>query len=478
MYRPIAMCLIVAVGFHLQAQTIAINGKVTDQSSGKGINRAVVQLKSKNLADTTDATGEYSITGGTASVSPPSIVPGTEAISMKNGIVAVHLEKPASVCIELFDMRGNLLESVLEKPATAGVYRFDAMKHRFAANMMVIRVSIGPRTTSFRLLPFAIGQSAFTSSSAGKRLAKQQASSDELEVSAAGYKTKKVPITSYEGTVDITLEMEDVGECTPSKTASQTVSGSGPHDVVIETNSDPGIKCGTIFRPKDLGGEEKYPILVWGEGGCSQDGYSNKVAMGEIASYGYFIIADGTPGGTGSCQGGQDGKAFLDYITWAIAENRKPCSAYYQSLDTTKIASDGFSCGGLMAINTSDDPRFTAVGYTSSGLFNKSPTIWGGIHTPFKIMNGGSSDMAYENGLRDYEGISALGIPILYFEKTSAGHGGDLFQAKGDFNIVNLAWLNWQLKGDEGATGKALLIGPDCKYCKASGWVFKSANID
>ncbi|MBN1575484.1 MAG: hypothetical protein JW913_02975 [Chitinispirillaceae bacterium] len=173
-----------------------------------------------------------------------------------------------------------------------------------------------------------------------------------------------------------------------------------------------------------------------------------------------------------------DPKPFYDYITWAITENRKPCSAYYQSLDTTKIAADGFSCGGLMAINAAGDPRFSAMGYSSSGLFSESPTKWGAIHTPFKIMNGGSSDMAYENGQRDYNGISALGIPIIYFVKTSAGHGGDLNNGKGDFNTVNLAWLNWQLKGDEGATGKALLVGPDCKFCKASGWDFKSANLN
>jgi hypothetical protein len=480
MYRTTAMCLIMVVGFHLQAQTIAISGKVTDQS-GKAVSGALVALKSKDLTATTDASGAYSLSGVISAANNIRILPGGEAISLMKGIVAVRLAKPAQVRIELFDMRGNLLERVLEKPATAGDYRFDVMKHPFAANMMVIRVSIGQRTTSFRFLPFANGMGAFTpsaiSSTPGKRLAKMQAAVDELEVSAAGYTTKKVPITSYEGTVDITLE---TANCTanPSKSTGSSVSGSGPHKVVVETNSDPGIKCGTIYRPEDIGPGKKYPILVWGEGGCSQDGYSNKVAMGEIASYGYFIMADGTPGGTGSCQGGQDGKAFLDYITWSVAQNKNPCSAYYQSLDTTEIASDGFSCGGLMAINTAGDPRFSAVGYTSSGLFSANQTLWKKIHTPFKIMNGGSSDMAYENGLRDYDGISALGIPILYFEKTSAGHGGDLFQAKGDFNIVNLAWLNWQLKGDEGATGKSLLIGPDCKYCKASGWVFKSANIE
>ena len=267
------------------------------------------------------------------------------------------------------------------------------------------------------------------------------------------------------------------GTCTASKSTGRTVSGTGPHQVVVETNTDNGIKCGTIYRPADLGGTEKYPIFVWGEGGCSQDGYSNQAAMAEIASWGYFIVADGTPGGTNACGGGQDGRAFLDYLTWAIAENGKSCSAYYQSLETTKIAADGFSCGGLMSENVSGDARFSAIGITSSGLMSANATLYGKIHTPFKIMNGGSSDIAYENGLRDYDEISKRGIPIVYYSKTSAGHGGDLGQARGDFNKVNLAWLNWQLKGDTGATGKGYLYGSTCSICTNAGWVFKSANI-
>ena len=278
------------------------------------------------------------------------------------------------------------------------------------------------------------------------------------------------------GTGGKTSTSTGTGTCTASKDAGKTVSGSGPHKVTIESNSDAGIKCGTIYRPTDLGGADKYPIFVWGEGGCSQSGTSNQAAMGEIASHGYFIVADGVVSGT-ACTGGQDGKAMLDYITWAIAENEKPCSAYYQSLETTKVAADGFSCGGLMAENVSGDARFTTIGITSSGLFSADQALYKKIHTPFKILLGGSADMAYTNGERDYDQISALGIPILLLSKDGAGHGGDLGSAKGDFNTVNLAWLNWQLKGDETATGKGLLLGSSCKYCTASGWEYKSKNI-
>ncbi|KYF91907.1 hypothetical protein BE20_01795 [Sorangium cellulosum] len=44
------------------------------------------------------------------------------------------------------------------------------------------------------------------------------------------------------------------GTCTESRPTDRRVSGSGPHQVVVETNPDPGINEGTIFRPADLGG--------------------------------------------------------------------------------------------------------------------------------------------------------------------------------------------------------------------------------
>jgi dienelactone hydrolase len=272
------------------------------------------------------------------------------------------------------------------------------------------------------------------------------------------------------------------GTCTASKAASANVSGSGPHKVTVETNSDTGIKEGTIFRPTDLGGTEKYPIFVWGEGGCSLNGLSNSAAMGEIASHGYFVVADGTPNNNGSRNMDSSnptamGAPLLAYISWAIAENEKPCSAYYHSLDTTKIAANGFSCGGLMAEGTAGDPRMTTWGLTSSGLFSANPAFYKTVHTPVLMVLGGPSDIAYENGERDYDNISALGIPILLFSK-DIGHGGDLSAKNGgDFTKLGLAWLNWQLKGDQTATGKGLLVGSACSYCTNSAWEVKSKNI-
>jgi len=203
--------------------------------------------------------------------------------------------------------------------------------------------------------------------------------------------------------------------------------------------------------------------------------------MAEIASHGYFVIADGTPNGGGNREQTGDvvsmAQPLIAYIDWAIAENTKPCSAYYHSLDTTKVSSNGFSCGGLMSEGTAGDPRITTWGLTSSGMLGGNPGFYETIHTPVLLVEGGPSDIAYENGQGDYENISPLGVPLMWFSK-DIGHGGDLFQnGGGDFTKIILAWLNWWLKGDEGATGKGVLVGDGCSYCSDNAWEVKSANI-
>ena len=98
-------------------------------------------------------------------------------------------------------------------------------------------------------------------------------------------------------------------------------------------------------------------------------------------------------------------------------------------------------------------------------------------HGPVLIVLGGSSDIAYENGKRDYENLAKGKHPVMLFSK-DIGHGGDLFAKNGgDFTKLNLSWLNWWLKADEGMTGKGFLVGDGCTLCKDSSWEKASANI-
>ncbi len=274
----------------------------------------------------------------------------------------------------------------------------------------------------------------------------------------------------------------NAGTCARSVPTGTNASGSGPHSVVVETNCAPGISKGTIYRPADLGGKEKYPVFVWGEGGCSQNGLSNAAAMSEIASHGYFVIADGTPNGKGNIPMGNGdmtamGRPLTAYIDWALAENERSTSAYYHSLDTRRISANGFSCGGLMSIGTVGDPRITAWGVTSSGMARVNDDFYKLVDTPVLFVEGGARDIAYKGGTQGYERISKLDVPVMWFSK-DLGHGGDLFKpGGGDFTRIILAWLNWQLKGDESATGKGLLVGAQCPYCSDSAWDVKSAHV-
>lgn len=487
MLHKVLAGLIFVAAAELSAQPIALTGKVAD-GSGKAIGGAIVSLKSKQLSDTTDATGTYSLSGNPSSLKREMRFPGKGSATLVNGTVGVELAHPERVRVELLDVRGNRLRTLVEKSLSAGSYRFNAERQGLGAGVSIVRVSIGDQTERFLASPLQGGtgdaEARAGRMAPGGALAKSQAVEDTLDASALGFKTKKTPIATYEGKVDITLESDFTGTCTESKAVSSNAKGNGSHTVVVETNADNGIKEGTIFRPSDLGAGKKYPIVVWGQGGCSKNGLDAAASMAQIASHGYFVIADGTPNGTGNRPMNGDnleemGRPALAYITWAIAENRKPCSKYYQSLDTSKIEANGFSCGGLFAQGTAKDPRMTTWGITSSGSFSNNPTLWNAVHTPVLFIEGNQDATgAYTNGLRDYNGIAPLGKPVMFFSNKTAGHGGDLFGANGgEFTKIHLAWLNWWLKGDVGATGKGVLVGAGCTYCSNSNWEVKSANL-
>jgi hypothetical protein len=400
----------------------------------------------------------------------------------------------SDIHIDVYNMKGSRINSFKIPQVNAGTFRFDLTSQNLSSAMMLVRVSAGNTTAHFRYAPLStrfhdVNQG--TTKSGLSHTADAAAAADSLSVTALGYKSKKVEVTNLEGSVNVTLEAEYTGTCIAS-IKNSNAKGTGPHNVVIETNSGNGIKEGTIFRPEDLGPGKNYPIFVWGQGACSLNGLSASAAMTEIASYGYFVIADGTPNGGGAREMSLASmqKPGLAYVTWAIAENKKPCSAYYQSLDTSKVAANGFSCGGFLGQGLASDPRTTTWGVTSSGSFGGSaPDLWKTVHTPVLILEG-SKDVsgppnngtgAYTNGLGDYNGITNLGKPAYFISNKNFGHGGDMFDRNvpngGEFTKINLAWLNWWLKGDTGATGKGVLMGSTCKYCTNSNWEIKSANI-
>ncbi|MBK9576024.1 MAG: alpha/beta hydrolase [Fibrobacterota bacterium] len=235
--------------------------------------------------------------------------------------------------------------------------------------------------------------------------------------------------------------------------------------MVIET--DPGLAGKTIYRPSDLGPGKKYPILVWGNGACARNSTETADYYAEIASHGYIVINEGTPGGKESYDMGAGlgtlGGYLIKGFDWALQQNGKPCSRFYQSLDTM-VGSFGWSCGGLMAYGASLDPRVDATIIMSSGLLSPDQATLNKLHAPIAYAIGGPDDMAYPNGLRDFNGIAHL--PTVFANVPSAGHGGTYWADNGgEFAKFAVAWFNWFLKADTGATGRQKFIGNTCGFC-------------
>jgi hypothetical protein len=97
------------------------------------------------------------------------------------------------------------------------------------------------------------------------------------------------------------------------------------------------------------------------------------------------------------------------------------------------------------------------------------------IHTPIIYILGGKEDIAYENGMDDFQRISHVPACATNFP---VGHGGTYRQPHGgEFSVVALAWLDWQLKGDPKAA--KMFVGKDCELSGRKDWTIeKNASFE
>jgi hypothetical protein len=106
----------------------------------------------------------------------------------------------------------------------------------------------------------------------------------------------------------------------------------------------------------------------------------------------------------------------------------------------------------------------------NSGLMAPDQTLYAALHGPMAIINGGSSDIAYDFGNQTFEAIT--NIPIMV-ANTDVGHGGTYREDNGgEMGKMAIAWVRWHLLKDEGATGKGMFIGDSCGLC-TSTWDMK-----
>lgn len=256
--------------------------------------------------------------------------------------------------------------------------------------------------------------------------------------------------------------------------------GTGPYKALMF--EAPDFEAHTVFAPQDLsafGKKNPLPVLVWGNGACTNSPWEHFKFLNEIASHGFLVIATGHipmeevpyngPRSTSEQQ--------LQSVDWAIAQNADKESPFYGRIDIDAIAAAGMSCGGLQTLDNSADPRFKTLMIMNSGLFINPAGAMPGMPMPEKekLQNikvpviyilGGEEDIAYGNGMDDFFRLKnvpavAANLPV--------GHGGTYRQPHGgEFIVPALAWLQWQLQGNEEAA--KMFTGSPCGLALREGW--------
>jgi pimeloyl-ACP methyl ester carboxylesterase len=268
--------------------------------------------------------------------------------------------------------------------------------------------------------------------------------------------------------------------------------GSGAYPAVMEV--DPTLARHVIYRPADLSrlGDRKLGVYVWGNGACSDDAASVRNHLLEVASHGYLVIASGFVGeelarvqaARGTPRPGappavptttQD---LVDGLDWALAQNTLAGSRYRGTIDPAMVAASGFSCGGVQALGiATSDARVKALIVQNSGLFpaDGTPLLPGmdlpksalaKLTMPVLYIQGGPTDIAWNNGFDDYTRINHVPIALVGLP---VGHGGTYFDPHGGAAaMMAVDWLEWQLRGDR--TAARTFIGESCRICTTPGW--------
>jgi hypothetical protein len=215
MVLKIILFMSVVAGYAFAAQTVSLNGVVSNKS-GKPIPGAIVTLVSQKLSDTTDAAGAYSFSSAATFIVKTEIQSVAPNVSLNNGVIAISLPSPSSIGIQMFDLKGNLLENAVSVHTTAGEYNFNIGSHRAAGEMILIRVTTSSNVMTLRYLP--IGHSTTgsdirrtTEGMTGMTLAKVAGVVDSLRVTKPGYTPASIAVSSFTGKQNVTLDTSALG---------------------------------------------------------------------------------------------------------------------------------------------------------------------------------------------------------------------------------------------------------------------------
>jgi hypothetical protein len=198
-----------------------------------------------------------------------------------------------------------------------------------------------------------------------------------------------------------------------------------------------------------------------------------------LATHGFVVVASNTTPGIG--QEVALGQEIIAGIAWAIEENGRQASTMFGKLDTTKIASVGYSMGSLATFTIANDPRLTTTVHISGGnmmadrianLRGPSAFICGLTGDATCNILSPDCDIAAVNCDTDFNNATT---PVFYGQ-FPAGHLGILQAPHTDrIGAVATGWLRWKLMSD--STLAVMFVGPQCRLCTDPNWKVKQKNL-
>jgi hypothetical protein len=255
-------------------------------------------------------------------------------------------------------------------------------------------------------------------------------------------------------------------------------SMNGPYEATTMGGSGPNNNY-TVFYPKELAPNgAKNPIVGWMSGGGTDPSLYPLLPL--LATHGFVVVASNTIPGIGD--EANLGKEIIAGIDWALAENAREGSMFYQKLDSTKLASVGYSMGSLATFQIAGDARLTTTVHISGG--NMAPEPIHNLHAPAAFFCGipgddscdilsDTCDIAAANCDKDF---AAATTPVFY-ANFSSGHLGILTPPmQGQIQTEVVAWLRWQLLGDVAI--KARFVGEQCGVCQDQRWKVQQKGLN
>ena len=310
--------------------------------------------------------------------------------------------------------------------------------------------------------------------------------------------------------------------------------GTGKYKAVLM--GDPGLPTHALYRPRDLGPfgrNNPLPIVAFANGGCRNTSGEFRNFLSDIASQGFLVIAIG-PAGNAVVMGSEErtnmtaASQLLDGVTWAISENGRSGSPYYQKIDPSKVAVMGQSCGAAQAIEVSADGRVTTTIALNQGIGMgrgagpapnppaataagrggaaepvrdaryaphapalvrapadnagrgpggqaRGPELLSKLHGPILFLNGGSNDSGHRTAKLNFDAVDQ--VPAVHAFQEVGHYPATYREANGGaFAQTAGAWLKWQLKGDPAAA--KVFAGSSCGLCSDPKWTIERKRID